>query len=271
MAQAARTPPGPRRSRKSSTFWTIEPFLPDDVVALAVWVADYYACGVGEAVAAAMPPRAWIESERHAHITEAGRVRISGERGLRRTVLDKLQAGAPVRVSSIDAAGRGVHAALVTLERDGLVSLTQPLKGQASAYHTVRIVTLTAQGHDIAGSDDEPSTPAGPAPGAGGKAPSLKLGERQRAASISSRAPDGIEASELRRDGIGAQTLARLAAPRPDCVFQEASRTRPVRGRRRSRRSSSGRRLDGRANQRRSTGLTTLAGRERFSRLCCTA
>ena len=66
------------------------PFLPDDVVALAVWVADYYACGVGEAVAAAMPPRAWIESERHAHITEAGRVRISGERGLRRTVLEKL-------------------------------------------------------------------------------------------------------------------------------------------------------------------------------------
>ena len=189
------------------------PFLPDDVVALAVWVADYYACGVGEAVAAAMPPRAWIESERHAHITEAGRVRISGERGLRRTVLEKLQAGAPVRVSSIDAAGRGVHAALVTLERDGLVSLTQPLKGQASAYHTVRIVTLTAQGHDIAGSDDEPSTPAGPAPGSGGKAPSLKLGERQRAAlDLLQGAPDGIEASELRRDGIGAQTLARLAA-----------------------------------------------------------
>ena len=67
-------------------------------MALAAWVADYYACGVGEAVAAAMPPRAWIESERHAQITEAGRVRISGERGLRRTVLEKLQAGAPVRV-----------------------------------------------------------------------------------------------------------------------------------------------------------------------------
>ncbi|HYT74314.1 MAG TPA: hypothetical protein VEL79_06170, partial [Vicinamibacterales bacterium] len=34
-----------------------EPFLPADVVTLAAWVADYYACGVGEAIATAMPPR----------------------------------------------------------------------------------------------------------------------------------------------------------------------------------------------------------------------
>jgi hypothetical protein len=35
-------------------------------VSLALWVAEYYACGAGEAIGAAMPPRAWIESERHA-------------------------------------------------------------------------------------------------------------------------------------------------------------------------------------------------------------
>ena len=34
------------------------PFLPDDVVRLASWVAEYYACGVGSALAAAMPPMA---------------------------------------------------------------------------------------------------------------------------------------------------------------------------------------------------------------------
>src|SRR3954453_15657943 len=38
-------------------------FLPADVVRLTNWVADYYACGPGEAIAAAMPPRAWVESE----------------------------------------------------------------------------------------------------------------------------------------------------------------------------------------------------------------
>src|SRR5215468_3962161 len=31
-------------------------FLPQDVVALASWVAEYYACGAGDALAAAMPP-----------------------------------------------------------------------------------------------------------------------------------------------------------------------------------------------------------------------
>ena len=34
----------------------LEPYLPGDVLELALWVADYYLCGVGEAVAAALPP-----------------------------------------------------------------------------------------------------------------------------------------------------------------------------------------------------------------------
>ena len=58
------------------------PFLPADVVRLASWVADYYASGAGEAMATAMPPRAWIESERYAQITEAGEARLLTERGV---------------------------------------------------------------------------------------------------------------------------------------------------------------------------------------------
>src|SRR5579859_6356053 len=56
-------------------------FLPPSIVALAAWVAEYYACGLGEAIATAMPPRAWIESERHARITDAGEARLLRERG----------------------------------------------------------------------------------------------------------------------------------------------------------------------------------------------
>src|SRR5262245_44441749 len=62
----------------------LQPFLPPDVVDLATWVADYYACGIGDAIATAMPPRAWIESERHVRITEAGEARLLPERGTRR-------------------------------------------------------------------------------------------------------------------------------------------------------------------------------------------
>ncbi|MBI4477705.1 MAG: primosomal protein N' [Acidobacteria bacterium] len=39
------------------------PFLPQDVVDLALWVAGYYGCGAGDAINTAMPPRSWIEDE----------------------------------------------------------------------------------------------------------------------------------------------------------------------------------------------------------------
>jgi primosomal protein N' (replication factor Y) len=177
-----------------------EPFLPDAVLTLASWVSEYYACGVGEAVAAAMPPRAWIESERHARITEQGLARLARERGTRRGVLDRLAKGAPVRVASLGGGGRGVHGAIVALERDGLLTLTQPLKGEASAYRTTRVVAITAQGMEIAATD----------PGESG---ALRLGERQRAAlDLLQGAPEGLDTSELRREGIGAATLSRLNA-----------------------------------------------------------
>ena len=35
-----------------------EPFIPEGVIALCAWVADYYLCGIGDALAAAFPPGA---------------------------------------------------------------------------------------------------------------------------------------------------------------------------------------------------------------------
>jgi primosomal protein N' (replication factor Y) len=168
-----------------------EPFLPPDVVTLAMWVADYYACGPGEALAAAMPPRAWVESERHAQITDAGRAMMPRERGVRRLLLDALGGGRPVRVEAIvGKAGR--FATLLGLERDGLVTLTQPLKGNASAYRTVRVAALTAQGHEVD--------------------PGPQLGPRQREALDRLRGvPGGIDAADLGERGISAATLKRLA------------------------------------------------------------
>jgi primosomal protein N' (replication factor Y) (superfamily II helicase) len=166
------------------------PFLPPDVVSLAMWVADYYACGAGEALAAAMPPRAWVESERHAQITAAGRAAVLQDRGMRRQLLEALGGDKPVRVEAIvGKAGR--YATLLGLERDGLVELTQPLKGSASAYRTVRVATLTAQGHET----DAPA-----------------LGARQQeAVDLLRGVPGGIDTTELDERGIGAATLKRLA------------------------------------------------------------
>ena len=60
-----------------------EPYLPLDVVRLALWVADYYVCGAGDAIATALPPLAasspagrggasGFRTERIVRITPAG-------------------------------------------------------------------------------------------------------------------------------------------------------------------------------------------------------
>ena len=167
------------------------PFLPAEVVALAKWVAEYYACGIGEAIATAMPPRSWIESERHVHITDAGRARMTTEPGPRRQVLEALEDGRPARVETI-LKKAGTHATVLGLERDGLVEITQPLKGRAAAHRTVRVASLTAQGHDT---DTLPA----------------KLGARQQeAVALLRGAPDGIDTAQLGGRGISAATLNRL-------------------------------------------------------------
>src|SRR5262249_17781576 len=149
--------------------------------ALAAWAADYYACGIGEAIATAMPPRAWIESERHARITDAGEARMLAERGARREILERLSGGrivsvaAPLPPSPKATAGRGRPslAVLRGLEADGLVEFTQPLKGAADASRTIRVAVLTAQGAD--------------------DLPEARLGARQlQAIELLRAAPDGI-------------------------------------------------------------------------------
>ncbi len=191
-------------------------FLPADVVELVLWVSDYYACGAGEALAAAMPPRAWIESERYVRMTDAGHARLLTERGARRQMLDALESGKPVRAESIIGKSAG-HATLIALERDGLIEITRPLKGTASAYRTVRTASLTAQGHDVASSLSSPpaSSQGGEQSSAGtdqaGRAASPKLGVRQREAiGILAGVPDGIDITALEQRGTGPGTLKRL-------------------------------------------------------------
>jgi primosomal protein N' (replication factor Y) len=168
-----------------------EPFLPPDVVALSTWVADYYACGVGEAVATAMPPRAWIESERHAAITEAGEARMLSERGARRDALELLSGGRVVSVGALAKKSRGVQTVLAALEGDGLITLTRPLKGAADASRTMRVAVITAQGTEEIG---------------------VALGPRQQQALYLLRgAPDGIPLSNLAAQDIPADSIARLA------------------------------------------------------------
>ena len=179
----------------------VEPMLPEDVVGLALWVGEYYACGAGEALAAAMPPRAWVVSERRVAITEAGRAALADRPGpARRRLLELLADGAPHRVAALDprlgarGPGRsgGHHALVAALARGGLVRLTQPLKGSASAFKSVRIVRLTPEGRTRLASD-------------------ASLGRRQREAiERLGAAAAGLAVPELTAGGVPAGTIRRL-------------------------------------------------------------
>ena len=180
----------------------VEPMLPADVVELALWVGEYYACGAGEALAATMPPGAWVVSERRVTITAAGRAALANRPGpVRRRLLERLSDGAPHRVAALDlgtaAPGRGGvrggrHALVATLAREGLVRLTQSLKGSASAFKSIRVARLT---------------PAGRAR----LADRASLGRRQREALERLDGTAGVTVRELTAAGVPAGTVRRLA------------------------------------------------------------
>ncbi len=198
-----------------------QPYLPEEVLSVARWVADYYLAGAGETIAAAMPPGAWIESARAVVISPKGRAEIEAvERGgrrvtpSRRLVLGALADGRTLALAALSTRLRhalsdgDAVAALKTvrgLARDGLVTMTHTMSGRRSAHKTRRVVALTAQGHELAGaSNDSPSDGS-----ARGKA---RAGEAQRAAiALLAGAPEGLPAVELGTRGVSPHTLRRLA------------------------------------------------------------
>jgi primosomal protein N' (replication factor Y) len=172
-------------------------FLPETVVRLALWVAEYYIAPPGEAVAATLPPRASIESERRARITAAGLERLPHERGLRRRLLSALASGKALSIARLSrhvGAGpvpRGVHAVVNAMADDGHVVVEQPLVGRAESFRTERVAAITAQGLD--------------------REACGRLGSRQLDALDALRGvADGLTFSHLADRGIEAETLKRL-------------------------------------------------------------
>ena len=181
-----------------------EPMLPAEIVDLAIWVSEYYACGPGEAVAAAMPPRAWVVSERRVRITDAGLTALGGQPGVsRHAVLELLADGTARPVAQLGrlvAARRGrsardaggLHALVGAMARDGLVTLAQPLKGTARAFKTIRVARITVHGLGLV---------------EGG----ASLGPRQRETlELLRGTPEGVAVPELTHCGISGETVRRL-------------------------------------------------------------
>ena len=123
------------------------PFLPADVVALAKWVAEYYACGIGEAIATAMPPRsAAHRTVRVASLTAQGQEPepLAVKLGARQQEAVSILRGAPDGVDTSELADRGITSATInrlaslglvtvsrrTVDRDPFVQATTPASRQ---------------------------------------------------------------------------------------------------------------------------------------------
>ncbi|MEK6630603.1 MAG: primosomal protein N' [Acidobacteriota bacterium] len=190
-----------------------EPYLPKPVVDLALWTAEYYACAPGEAIAAAVPSLAWIESRRVIALTAEGEARVSGAgpsdlSDMQASALRLLDRERGLPVSTLRSRlGRSVApqhrvpvaSVIRSLERAGLVRVTQVLEGERTAYKTQRVVQLTALGREIAALSTDPAAVSG-------------LGPRQRELlSALVAAPLGLSTADLHARKLPVDGLRRLA------------------------------------------------------------
>ncbi len=102
-----------------------EPFLPPAVMDLALWVADYYACGPGDALAAAMPPMRPHKTVRRVLLTAQGHEPDLGLPPRQRAAVDALR-GAAGGLSAPELHARGISSdVLQRLARKGLVTFAR--------------------------------------------------------------------------------------------------------------------------------------------------
>lgn len=182
-----------------------EPFLPGEVLDLALWVADYYLCSPGEAVACAMPPLTWAASERAYRLTPVGAEAMPAAAGLERLVIEALGDGLPKRTAAVLTAigtrlGGGVRRAggraavekvIRSLVRRGWIQMEPTMSGAEGGFRTVRVARITEQGHDL---------------GAAGR-----LTPRQRAAlELLAARPGGVTLVEAAANGVSAAVLEGL-------------------------------------------------------------
>ena len=105
-------------------------FVPPDVVSLARWTAEYYACGVGDTIPALLPPMARggradaHKTMRVAAITAAGLEALNAKVPDRQRAALEILAGSPAGVATPVLSSRGIASdTIARLARHGYVSV----------------------------------------------------------------------------------------------------------------------------------------------------
>lgn len=129
------------------------PVVTSEILALARWVSDYYLCGLGEAIKAALPAGMKIESHKTVALSPKAKARPHLDSLVRHPVQQKilhyLHAKPRVRVTTLSkTTGRiGVAYHLGKLLDNGLIEIENELFGRSHLEKTERFVRLrTAAG-----------------------------------------------------------------------------------------------------------------------------
>ncbi len=122
-------------------------FLPPPVVSLVLWMAEYYACGPGQAVAAAMPPQTPHKTVRIAALSAQGHETVAALGVRQREALDAL-AGSPEGVPLPALAERGVSADTIKrlVERGLVVVRRERIERDPFGDGTAAVDLATANG-----------------------------------------------------------------------------------------------------------------------------
>ena len=124
-----------------------EPVLPEDLLHLTRWVAEYYLCSWGEAIKAAVPSGLFRESHREVRPRvpdpEASARKLETRAPLQAEIMRSLSRG-PVMLSGlVRRLGRtGVFSSVMELARKGYVDVVQKLDGPRLGTVRVRTVRL---------------------------------------------------------------------------------------------------------------------------------
>ncbi|MGH9159280.1 MAG: replication restart helicase PriA [Vicinamibacteraceae bacterium] len=194
-----------------------EAFLPTEVVRLALWVADYYLAGPGEALAAALPPRASAKSEPYLSITPLAETGITDSDDVQAAVLRSLAGGRAVPQRLVVARVRKLLSTDEAVWKDALWSEEPPAGPSRArieqAIHRLEKVGAVTRDQDVAPREAAFKLVAIAMPTTiiDEGVTNRRLGPKQReACRLLAARRDGAPVASLAEQGISRETLRRL-------------------------------------------------------------
>ncbi|MBA2353069.1 MAG: primosomal protein N' [Acidobacteria bacterium] len=194
----------PARLRDITEVLDDVPFLPEEIVRLALWVGEYYLAGPGEVVSTALPPKGWLRSDMTLALAEDAPSDAEAlAEPIEQAVVGTLRARGPIlrrqlwRAVAQQTPGAEVTSDQVSrvvrrLLKGGRVRLRPVVTGQADASRRRRWILPTAAAFDHA---------------------ALRLSAKQTAAClVLCQSAEGLDATVLRDHGIGSEVVRRLVA-----------------------------------------------------------